>query len=268
MICLYAKNRALEVLAALESAFTVQTCPPAELVVIFDGPVSKDVSAVIEKFKTRIPVICIKFSQNMGHGPARAAAIEKSSYSWMAIIDSDDISLPDRFEILLKTITSYPDSAVVGGGLTEFRDSEEEQELGKVRLFPESPEDVSRYIQSRSPVAQPTAILRVQAILDVGNYQTWYNNEDYHLWIRLVSAGYKIRNVQKSVLLFRTSQDLYVRRGGLKYWWNEVRLQAYSLSSGTTVLNKFLLGAVVRFGVQVVMPGWLRSIFYDKFLRH
>lgn len=267
MICLYANNKAFEVLAALESAFTKQTCPPAELVAIFDGPVPNDVSAVIEEFATRIPVTCVTFSQNMGHGPARAAAIEKSSYVWMAIIDSDDISSPDRFETLLKTIDSHPDSAVVGGGLTEFTDSAEGRVVGKLRLFPENPEDVARYIQSRAPVAQPTAILRVQAVLDVGNYQTWYNNEDYHLWIRLVRAGYEIRNVPKSVLLFRTSPDLYARRGGLRYWWNEVSLQAFSLSSGTTVLSKFLLGAVVRFGVQVVMPGWVRSAFYNKFLR-
>jgi len=267
MICLYANNKAFEVFSALESAFIEQTCPPAELVVIFDGPVPSDVTAVIKKFTTLIPVICVTFLQNMGHGLARAAAIEKSSYNWMAIIDSDDISLPDRFESLLKTIASHPDSAVVGGGLTEFRDSAEGRVVGKLRLFPKNPEDVVHYIQSRAPVAQPTAILRVQAVLDVGNYETWYNNEDYHLWIRLVRAGYEIRNVPKSVLLFRTSPDLYARRGGLRYWWNEVRLQAFSLLSGTTVPSKFLLGVILRFGVQVVMPGWLRSSFYNKFLR-
>ena len=103
--------------------------------------------------------------------------------------------------------------------------------------------------------------------MEVGNYQHWFNNEDYYLWIRLVSNGYKIRNVQKPLLHVRTTPGFYSRRGGYHYWKNEIRLQAYSLTSGTTNLFQFLLGGLIRFIVQVIMPSSLRTAFYNHFLR-
>jgi len=135
------------------------------------------------------------------------------------------------------------------------------------RSYPQTHAEITDYLRSRSPIAQPTAMLRVAAILDVGNYQSWFNNEDYHLWIRLVSAGYRLRNIAKPVLLFRTSPHLYDRRGGWRYWRNEVALQQFSLQNGTTTWVKFLQGAAIRFVVQVAMPNKLRQAFYKLILR-
>jgi len=267
MLCLYINNDPVEVFEALNSALVEQTCPPDELVVIFDGPVPDDVAQVIEDFSALVDIKHIKLEKNMGHGVARATAIKNSSHDWMAIIDSDDISAKDRFELLLNTITLYPESAVVGGGYTEFTDHKSRTTQGKCLMLPENPSDVVKYIQKRSPVAQATAILRIEAVMAVGNYQHWFNNEDYYLWIRLVSNGYNIRNVQKSLLLVRTTPGFYTRRGGFRYWKNEIRLQAYSLSCGTTTLFQFLLGGLIRFIVQVLMPSSLRTAFYNHFLR-
>jgi len=267
MLCLYINNDPVEVFEALNSALVEQTCPPDELVVIFDGPVPDDVAQVIEDFSPHMDIKQIKLEKNMGHGVARATAIKNCSHDWMAIIDADDISTKDRFENLLETVKLYPECAVIGGGYTEFIKDKNRTTIGKQRMLPENPFEVVKYIQKRSPVAQNTAILRVEAVMQVGNYQHWFNNEDYHLWIRLVSNGYDIRNVPKSLLLMRTTPELYSRRGGFRYWRNEIRLQAFSLSNGTTTLFNFLLGGIIRFTVQVIMPSSLRTAFYNHFLR-
>lgn len=267
MLCLYRNNDADEVLSALRSAFEEQSHPPAQLIVVFDGPVPDAVNQVVEAFEARHPVLRIVHPECRGHGPARAAAIDACSYPWIAIIDADDISAGDRFEALCGVIADHPDTAVVGGGLTEFHMENGRRVAGATVLYPETPDDVRRYIRTRSPVAQPTSMLRVQAIRDVGNYRSWFNNEDYHLWIRLVSAGYAIRNVQKPLLQFRTSPDLFRRRGGVTYWWNEVKLQLFSYRHGTTTLGSLVAGAMVRFVVQVCMPGAMRQMFYKRVLR-
>lgn len=267
MLCLYKNNVASEVREALESAFIRQNVPPEELIAVFDGPVPEDVVNVIDTFETHVPIRRIVFYKNRGHGPARAAAIEACSAPWIAIIDADDISLPHRFETLMKIAQSHPGSSVVGGGYTEFHMENGQMVQGGSPVLPETPSDVRRFIQSRAPVAQNTAILRVQAIRDVGNYQSWFNNEDYHLWIRLVAGGYEIRNTPESVLLMRTNPNFYHRRGGFKYWWNEAALQRYSLKQGTTTLPRFVFGVGLRFLVQVLLPARLREIFYKKVLR-
>jgi glycosyltransferase involved in cell wall biosynthesis len=267
MICLYKNNDAKEVYDALHSAFVDQDCPPTELVAVLDGPVPDAVMESVDQFLDKTEVKKVQLEKNMGHGVARATAIENSSYPWMAIIDADDISAKDRFSSLVDVIIKHPETAVVGGGYTEFTDDGTGRVIGKQRMLPASPEGVRQCMQKRSPVAQATAMLRVDAIKDVGNYQHWYNNEDFYLWIRLVSRGYDIRNVEKSLLLVRTTPDFYDRRGGLKYWKNEMALQKFSLSSGTTTGVQFILGGILRFMVQVAMPGKVRTAFYNKFLR-
>lgn len=252
---------------ALHSALVDQTVLPAELIAVYDGPVPSAVIQVIEEFAQWFPVRKIFFQENRGHGPARSAAIEACATPWIAIIDADDISRPDRFEKLLEEIKRHPECAVIGGGYTEFHDADEGHCEGPDVLMPETPEEILRYLQSRSPIAQPTAILRTEAIRAVGGYLPWFNNEDYYLWIRLASAGYPMRNVPSSLILFRTDPDLYKRRGGLRYWWNEIQLQLYSLRKGTTNLGKFLAGAIVRFVVQVLFPSRFRALFYQKVLR-
>lgn len=267
MICLYENNVADEVREALESAFDNQTLSPDQLIAVFDGFVPPDVEKVIEEFEKHIDVQRIIFSENRGHGQARAAAIKSCGYEWIAIIDADDISLPDRFETLFALAAVESDATVIGGALTEFHMENGVQKLGATRVFPETPDDTRRVLGTRSPVAQPTAILRVPDILAAGNYRTWFNNEDYYLWIRLVVAGCKIRNVAKPLILYRTSPSLYARRGGYKYWHNEVALQYFSLRQGTTTLGQFVFGAGFRFFVQVLLPNNLRGVFYKFVLR-
>jgi len=267
MLCLYRDNSASDVRDALKSTFEKQSLPPAHLIVVFDGPVPADVEALIDEYECRIPTTRIVFRRNMGHGPARAAAIEACTYSWIAIVDADDISMPHRFEALASIIRSHPDAAVVGGALTEFHIEDGKMVIDSTAIYPVTPEGAARHIQGRTPVGQPTAMLRVAAILAVGNYQAWLNNEDYHLWIRLVKAGYHIRNHPDPVLLLRTDPDLYDRRGGMKYWWSEVSLQLYSLRRGTTTVPKFIFGVTVRFFVQVLLPNKARAVFYRRVLR-
>lgn len=267
MLCLYKNNDASEVEAALRSAFDDQDLAPSQLIAVFDGPVPADVEEVINQIALTHDVKRVVHDVCKGHGQARSAAIEACTHDWIAIVDADDISMPNRFRDLFEIVAAYPESAVIGGGLVEFHIEQGNRVLGSEVKYPETPENVRRYLASRSPIAQPTSILRVAAIQEVGNYQDWFNNEDYHLWIRLVTAGYELRNVPQPVLWFRTNPDLFARRGGFRYWMNEVRLQTFSLRSGTTTFGRLLFGATVRFIVQVVMPNRAREFFYKRILR-
>ena len=268
MLCLYSKNIAAEVEEALVSAFDRQSYPPSQLIVVYDGPISDGVDSVIERFSRDNDVIKIVFDQCKGHGTARAAAVNACKYDWIAVVDADDISMPDRFEKLLNLVVQYPKAAVVGGGLVEFEIEDGAMIFGHTVNYPVNSDEVRRHLARRSPIAQPTAMLRVASVKDVGNYQCWFNNEDYHLWIRLASAGYELLNVSEPIIWFRTSPHLFARRGGIRYWWNEVKLQYFSYKNGTTTVSALLTGAIIRYFVQVLMPVELRALFYRKVLRN
>jgi len=267
MLCLYNKNVAAEVEEAVFSAFGNQTYPPSQLIVVYDGPIPDNVAAIIDVFSQHNDVVKIIFDHCRGHGAARAAAVSVCKYNWIAIIDADDISMPHRFEKLLDIVARFPQAAVIGGGFVEFEVENGAKTLGHTVNYPVTAQEVRRYLANRSPIAQPTAMLRVAAVKAVGNYQHWFNNEDYYLWIRLASAGYQLLNVSEPLIWFRTNPNLFARRGGVRYWWNEVKLQYFSYESGITTLGRLLSGALIRFIVQVLMPTKLRALFYKRLLR-
>ena len=49
------------------------------------------------------------------------------------------------------------------------------------------------------------------------NDETFHLFEDYYLWVRMLKNGCSGYNIQEPVLMFRTTADLYVRRGGRAY---------------------------------------------------
>ena len=86
--------------AALDAVLS-QTVSDIEIIVSDDA--SSDESAdMVRWFASRDPrVRLIVSNRNLGPAAARNRALEAARGQWIAIVDSDDIIHPDRFEILL-----------------------------------------------------------------------------------------------------------------------------------------------------------------------
>ncbi|MFR1054231.1 MAG: glycosyltransferase [[Clostridium] scindens] len=74
----------------------------------------------------------MKLEKNQGLGNALRVAVENSKYEWIARMDSDDVSVPYRFEQQLKYFASNPNIDIIGGDITEFV-GEESNVVGKGR---------------------------------------------------------------------------------------------------------------------------------------
>ena len=92
-----------------------------------------------------------------------------------------------------------------------------------VRQRPEKHEDIINLAHKRSPVCHAGCVLRRQAVIDAGNYQTCYLYEDYHLWVRMIMNGARFYNIQEVLYYVRTSPALIARRGGWRYMCNEIK---------------------------------------------
>ena len=98
--------------------------------------------------------------------------VENAMHDVIARMDSDDISVPDRFEKQLAYLESHPECDIVGGQITEFIDSPDNI-VGK-REVPCSNEAIYQYMRSRCALNHPTVMFRKKAVLDAGNYQDWF----------------------------------------------------------------------------------------------
>ena len=86
---------------ALNSISTNQSFKPKQVVIVEDGPVNSIIDDVIEKVKIKnkkIEFTILSKKKNEGLASALNDGINLCKYDWIARMDSDDISVDDRFE--------------------------------------------------------------------------------------------------------------------------------------------------------------------------
>ena len=90
---------------ALESLQN-QTLCASEIILVKDGPVSKQIDKVIASFDGLLPIKVIEIKENVGLGIALKIGLSKCSNEIIARFDSDDINRLNRFELQIKEINS------------------------------------------------------------------------------------------------------------------------------------------------------------------
>ena len=262
----YKNDNPTDFKTAIHSIYTGQTVKPSEIILIEDGPIPAELERAVQEVRGEIPVIhLIAFVENRGHAAARQAGLENASHELVAIMDSDDIAVPDRFERQLEAFGQHPEAAVIGGNIHEFI-GEPTNVVGK-RIVPEGDAAIKDYLKSRCPMNLVTVMYRKSKVQAVGGFIDWYCEEDYYLWVRLAERGYQFHNIQENLVNVRVGKEMYQRRGGMKYFKSEARLQWYMLRHGIIALPKYMYNVSVRFAVQVLMPNRLRGWVFQKFAR-
>ena len=251
--------------SAIESVYK-QTLKPNEVVLVVDGPVNDEISKIIHNFKKINPnfkVIWLK--ENLGHAGARRVGLENCSNEIIALMDSDDLSEKDRFEKQIKVLLKNKNISVVGGQIEEF-DDDKNKIIGN-RFVPLEDKDIKEYMKYRCPMNQVTVMFRKQDILKAGGYLDWHNNEDYYLWIRMVLANQKFRNLNDVLVRVRVNDNMYKRRGGWLYYKSEKKIQKLMLNNKIISKYRYLINTSLRFIIQVLIPNYLRRYLFVKLFR-
>ena len=243
-----------------------QTFPPAEIIIVVDGQVPDEVSKIISTLGNQYGIIkIINLPQNKGLGNALNIAVEHAEGNIIARMDSDDISLPDRFEKQINYLNAHPECDIVGGQMTEFIDSPDNI-IGK-REVPLTNEDIFIFMKSRCALNHVTVMFRKEAVLKAGNYQDWFWNEDYYLWVRMMMAGCKFANIPDVVVNVRSGKDQYARRGGKRYFDSEMGIKRLMLNNGLINKKEYFVNYLERFIIQLLFPNSIRGWVYRKFAR-
>lgn len=205
----------------------------------------------------------VYLEQNMGHGIARRASLEHSRNELVALMDSDDISLRERFALQLQRFLANPRLGICGGQITEFADRPED--IIDSRIVPTSHERIVTYLKHRCPMNQVSVMFKKDDVQRAGGYQDWYCNEDYYLWIRMMLQGSIFENTQEALVNVRVGNDMAARRGGWKYFRSEAKLQSYMLKEGIISPARWAYNVGLRFGGEVLLNDSLRKKAFSMF---
>jgi GT2 family glycosyltransferase len=160
-----------------------QTLEELELIVADDGSTDGTDSVVRQFDDSRLrylPGPHVGISRNLN----RALAEARSRY--VALLDSDDWSYPERLEKQLAVLEARPEVVAVGHRLLEV--DEHEQPLNPRTSF--APGDINKALMRFNPISNSAVMFRQDAVVSAGGYNEEYTcTVDWDLWLRLADKG-------------------------------------------------------------------------------
>ena len=252
---------------ALESIYEKQTKKPDEVVIVFDGPITKELKKVLDDFKKNKDKIVKYFPQkeNKGLGEALRIGSEKCTCDYIFRMDSDDVSVPERFKIQSDYMIKHPEIDVLGGDIAEF-DNDPYEPDKRIRSCPEKLEDIIQMGKKRNPMNHVTICMKREALMGSGGYLSLKYLEDYYLWLRMIVAKRKLANIKNTFVYVRVGDGFESRRSSKDYLRGWRTLQNYMLKN--QLVNKREVAVnMICINIFVRIPKNLKRIVYKKFLR-
>lgn len=263
LLSVYYKENVHHLSQALDSILH-QSVLPTEIILVKDGSLTEELETTLTQYQQKYPLLhIVSLPVNQGLGKALNEGLKHCTYDIVARMDTDDIALPDRFEKQVDFMENHPEIDACSAWIDEFIDSP--NNIISRRTLPETPEELYKFGKSRNPLNHPAVMFRKSAVIKAGGYQHFPLFEDYYLWVRMIMNGSKLYNLQEPLLYFRSSTEMYKRRGGLKYALTEIKFQILLHKIGYISFYQMLKNCCTRFIARII-PNQLRSFLYKRIL--
>lgn len=180
-------------------------------VVLCDDCSTDNTYETAEKYVAKYPdkFILIRNETNMKLPATLNRCLEYADTEFIARMDGDDISKPERFEKELEFLDNNKEFSFVSCPM-EYFDENGIFMTGKVEAQP------NKYsFLKGSPFAHAAVMIRTKDLRNVGGYTVakWtQRGQDYHLWAKMYGAGFKGYNLSNAYYQMRDDQNATKRR--------------------------------------------------------
>ena len=143
-----------------KSIWTYQSFKPSQIVLVLDGPLTSELESCIKYWCDTLgdKLTLVPLKENVGLGSALASGLKACKGEFIARMDTDDISMPSRFEQQIKFLINNVHIDVVGTFISEIN-GDGETTRGLVR-YPEQHDDMRDLFKKRDPLPHVTAMFR------------------------------------------------------------------------------------------------------------
>lgn len=184
-----------------------QTYRKLEILCIDDGSTDETYKYLKEQADIDPRIVLVKNERNMKLIATLNKGVQLAKGKYIARMDADDIALPNRIEVSVGYLEQHPDIDLVCPQSIII--DEENQQIGKTILRNYS--QMGNYFASflYTPVSHPTILCKTKMLRDI-KYSTEkkaFHTEDYELWTRLLSLGYKFANISEYLQQFRKNSS-------------------------------------------------------------
>lgn len=183
---------------AVESLLA-QSLADFELIAIDDG--STDGSGrILEGFAVRDSRVLLVSRENRGLTATLNEGVLRATAAYVAIMNADDVALPQRLEKQSQFLDNHPRVAAVGSQTLFLADC---AIAAPTTRLPKSPAAIRAFLKRACAFSHPSMMFRRQAVLNAGLYRHQIAPaEDYDLWLRL-SERHDLANLPDVLLQYR-----------------------------------------------------------------
>lgn len=228
MPCYNASSTIDEALASLAN----QTLSDYELIAVDDGS-SDQTLEILHRWASQDRRIQILAQPHAGILEALNHGLSSCQAPYVARMDTDDRSHPDRLALQTQYLDAHPETAVVGSLVAAFPSGQVRQGF---RIYLEwlnslvSDEAIRREIFIESPLAHPSVTFRRERVIQAGGYHEHGWPEDYDLWLRLYCLGAHFAKIPRVLLEWRESPQRLTRTDSRYSLENFLRAKSLYLS--------------------------------------
>lgn len=169
-----------------------------ELIIYNDGSTDKTSAVVREVRDSRIKLIDNKV--NMGLSYARISSLKEAKCKYVAILDSDDLSFPNRLQMQYNFMEKHPEVALCGGN-AELINEEGHTKNEKLHKTYKK-RDLKAILFFNNIFVNSSIIFRREIVNKLGGYHDMAPVEDYELFVRIADR-YPIHTFNKALTYYR-----------------------------------------------------------------
>lgn len=229
-------NRA-QLVEAIHSILN-QTLKNFEFIIYDDGSEESESNYLMKLSKKDSRIRLFGKHQNNGLAYSLNECIQYARGEFIARMDADDVSLPERLERQVQFLEEHPGYDLVG---CAARLIDEDGIAWGVRRMPKEPEKED--FLAFSPFIHPSVMMR-KSIFEAGNRYLVSRDtlrcEDYEFFMRLFRLGVRGFNMPEVLFLYREGKTGYQKRR-YRYYVSEARIRYRGFRNLEIALPKRLI---------------------------
>ncbi len=242
-----------------------------ELLILNDSPENESLERIINSYEDK-RIKYYKNERNIGITHSRNKLVSMAKGEYLAIMDHDDISLPDRFKKQVEYLDANPDVGVVGCYAESF------PRKGHYPSRFENDEEIKLALMSKCAIIHPSSMIRASILIEneICYEEEFSPSEDYALWARLIPIT-NFYNIPEVLFLYRwhfnntTKKNLAQMRLATTSIREQIRidnpeLYADFLSKAQRILRIRLFGYIPLFKI-VRDTNFARIYLFDLILK-
>lgn len=177
-----------------------QSLQDFELIIVNDGSTDRTLK-ILQRYAAQDQRICLISRENQGIPRTRNELLAAATAELIAIMDADDIALPNRLAQQVEFLQQHPEVVCLGSAF-ELIDAKG-RFLTKLPVPLYNDEIQQQILAGHAAIFQPCAMLRRSTVQQIGGYdETMPQAEDLDLWLRLGEVG-ELANLPEALVQYR-----------------------------------------------------------------